>query len=66
VLYCFFVIAHGRRRILHFNVTEHTTCSWIVQHLQEAFPEDRRPKYLIFDRYGKFSGGGRDDAGIRW
>jgi hypothetical protein len=23
VLYCFFVIEHGRRRILHFNVTEH-------------------------------------------
>ena len=23
VLYCFFVISHGRRQILHFNVTEH-------------------------------------------
>ena len=28
VLYCFFVIAHGRRKILHFNVTEHPTGSW--------------------------------------
>lgn len=27
VLYCFFVIGHGRRKILHFNVTEHPTCS---------------------------------------
>ena len=25
VLYCFFVIKHGRRKILHFNVTEHPT-----------------------------------------
>jgi hypothetical protein len=25
VLYCFFVIAHDRRRILHCNVTRHPT-----------------------------------------
>jgi putative transposase len=31
VLYCFFVIEHGRRRILYFNVTEHPTGPWIVQ-----------------------------------
>jgi len=29
VLYCFFVIGHDRRRILHFNVTPHPTSSWI-------------------------------------
>jgi hypothetical protein len=28
VLYCFFVIAHDRRRILHFNVTRHPTSAW--------------------------------------
>ncbi len=38
VLYCFFVIEHGRRRVLHFNVTEHPTGPWIVQQLREAFP----------------------------
>jgi putative transposase len=31
VLYCFFVISHDRRRILHFNVTKHPTSMWIVQ-----------------------------------
>jgi len=31
VLYCFFVIAHDRRRILHFNVTRHPTSAWIIQ-----------------------------------
>jgi hypothetical protein len=25
VLYCFFIIEHDRRKILHFNVTEHPT-----------------------------------------
>ena len=32
-LYCFFVIEHGRRRILHFNCTTHPTSEWIVQQL---------------------------------
>ena len=31
VLYCFFVIGHDRRRILHFNVTRHPTSLWVVQ-----------------------------------
>ena len=31
VLYCFFVISHHRRRILHCNVTSHPTSLWIVQ-----------------------------------
>jgi putative transposase len=56
VLYCFFVISHGRRRILHFNATEHPTAQWLVQQLREAFPEDRAPKYLVLDRDGKFNG----------
>src|SRR6266481_8848398 len=30
-LYCFFVISHDRRRILHLNITKHRTSSWIVQ-----------------------------------
>ena len=28
VLYCFFVIDHGRRKILHLNVTRHPTAFW--------------------------------------
>jgi hypothetical protein len=27
VLYVFFILAHDRRRVLHFNVTEHPTAS---------------------------------------
>jgi len=54
VLYCFFVISHGRRRVLHFNVTKHPTSQWIVQQLREAFPEDFSPRYLILDQDAKF------------
>ena len=54
VLYCFFVIEHGRRKILHFNVTEHPTGFWIVQQLRQAFPESCPYRYAILDRDGKF------------
>jgi putative transposase len=54
VLYCFFVISHDRRRILHFNVTRHPTSAWIIQQLREAFPYGSGPRFLIFDRDGKY------------
>jgi putative transposase len=54
VLYCFFVIGHDRRHILHFNVTKHPTSLWIVQQLREAFPFGSAPRFLIFDRDGKY------------
>jgi transposase InsO family protein len=55
VLYCFFVIAHDRRHILHCNVTKHPTSAWVIQHLREAFPYDSAPGYLIFDRGTQFN-----------
>ena len=50
VLYCFFVIEHERRKILHCNVTQYPTAEWIVQQLREAFPEPCRYQYVILDR----------------
>jgi transposase InsO family protein len=50
-----FVIRHGRRQIVHFNVTEHPTAAWVVQQLREAFPYDSAPNHLIFDRDSIFS-----------
>ena len=47
VLYCFFIISHDRRRILHVNVTKHPTSGWIIQQLREAFPFEASHKYLI-------------------
>jgi putative transposase len=54
VLYCFFVTEHGRRKTLHFNVTEHPTGPWIVQQLREAFPESCPYQYAILDCDAKF------------
>ena len=54
VLYVFLVLAHERRRIVHFNVTAHPTADWTVQQLREAFPFDRIPRYLLRDRDGIF------------
>jgi hypothetical protein len=44
MLYCFFVIAHDRRRIVHLNATQHPTSAWTSQQLREAFPYDYAPK----------------------
>lgn len=38
VLYCFFVISHDRRCILHWNATRHSSSAWIMQQLRETFP----------------------------
>src|SRR6202165_3151267 len=50
VLYGFLVLAHDRRRILHFNVTTHPSAEWTGQQLREAFPFDQLPRYLLRDR----------------
>jgi transposase InsO family protein len=50
VLYVFLVLAHDRRRILHFGVTSHPTAEWTAQQLREAFPWDTAPRYLLRDR----------------
>jgi hypothetical protein len=50
VLYAFLVLAHDRRRVLHFNATAHPTAEWTAQQLREAFPFDQVPRYLLRDR----------------
>jgi transposase InsO family protein len=54
LLYCLFIISHDRRQIVHFNVTQHPTSSWIVQQLREAFPYESAPKFLLFDHDQKY------------
>jgi putative transposase len=50
VLFVFVVLAHDRRRVLHFNVTEHPTEAWTAQQIVDAFPDDSAPSYLLRDR----------------
>jgi len=54
ILYVFLVLAHDRRRVIHFNVTAHPTAEWTGQQLREAFPFDQSPRYLLRDRDGIF------------
>jgi putative transposase len=56
VLYCFFVIGHDRRRILHYNVTGNPNALWVMLQLHEAGENcDRAQRFVIFDRDAKFS-----------
>ncbi len=55
LLYVWFVIEHGRRRVLHFNVTTHPTSSWTIQQLREAFPDESSLRFLIHDNDAIFS-----------
>jgi len=50
VLFVLVVLAHHRRRVVHFNVTEHPTAHWTAQQMVEAFPWDQSPKYVLRDR----------------
>src|SRR5947209_16667663 len=50
VLFVFVVLAHARRRVLHFNVTEHPTAAWTAQQIVDALPDDSAPSYLLRDR----------------
>jgi putative transposase len=49
-LYCFLVLLHDRRRVVHFNVTAQPTADWTAQQIIEAFPEESAPRYLLRDR----------------
>ncbi len=50
ILFVFVVLAHQRRRVIHFNVTAHPTSEWTAQQVVEAFPWDTAPRYLLRDR----------------
>jgi putative transposase len=55
LLYVWFVLDHGRRRVLHFNVTGHPSARWVIQQLREAFPDLPAHQHLIFDNDSIFS-----------
>ena len=58
LLFCFVILSHDRRRIVHFNITTNPTAEWTAQQVVEAFPGDAPvPRYLVRDRdgiYGAF------------
>jgi transposase InsO family protein len=56
VLFVFILLAHERRRIVHFHITEHPTAQWTAQQIVEAFPWNTAPRYLLRDRDAIYSG----------
>jgi putative transposase len=54
VLFVLIVLAHHRRRMVHFNVTEHPTANWTAQQMVEAICDGESPRYLIRDRDGVY------------
>src|SRR5260370_35734029 len=50
ILYVFLVLAHDRRRILHFAGTAHPTAEWAAHHRRKAFPWASAPRYLLRHR----------------
>jgi hypothetical protein len=50
VLFVLVVLAHQRRRVVRFSVTEHPSAAWTAQQLVDAFPDDSAPAYLLRDR----------------
>jgi putative transposase len=49
ILYVFLILAHDRRKVLHFNVTSQPTAEWVCPQLVQAFPYDTAPRYLLRD-----------------
>ena len=50
VLFVLLVLAHDRRRVVHFNVTEHPHAEWTARQIVQAFPWESAPRYMIRDR----------------
>jgi transposase InsO family protein len=55
-LYVLVCIAHGRRELVHINVTANPTAAWVWRQLIEATPWGKQPRHLLRDRdavYGR-------------
>ncbi len=50
LLYVMIILAHDRRSIVRFDVTEHPTATWLSQQVTEAFPWATAARYLLRDR----------------
>jgi putative transposase len=68
LLHVLVMIEHNRRKIIHFNVTEHPTSIWSAQQMRNALYYDNSYKYVIRDRdckFGKYFGRKISNIGIK-
>jgi transposase InsO family protein len=54
VLFVLILLAHDRRRVVHFNITKYPTARWTAQQVVEAFPWETAPRFLLRDRDGVY------------
>src|SRR6478609_7298375 len=52
--YGLLIMGHGRRQVLWFGVTAHSSAEWIANQLTEACGWEQAPRYLIRDRDGAY------------
>jgi putative transposase len=50
LLFVMLILAHDRRKIVRFDVTQHPTAGWLSRQVTEAFPWDSAPRFLWRDR----------------
>ena len=62
LLFVFVILAHDRRRPVHFAVTSHPTAEWTARQLVQAFPWDSAPGFLVHDRDGNYGNVFRETA----
>ena len=68
LLFVLICLAHERRQVVHFNVTEHPSEDWTARQVLEAFPWEEAPRYMLRDRdsiYGSFFCGRVRNMGIK-
>ena len=54
VVFVYFIIELGSRRVVHYGVTRSPTDVWVAQQVREATPYDERPRFLIRDNDRKY------------
>jgi len=54
LLFVLIILAHDRRRVVHFNVTTNPTARWAGQQIVQAFPWDTALRFLLRDRDGVY------------
>jgi transposase InsO family protein len=60
LLYALIVLRHDRRKVIHFDVTQNPTQSWLSRQITEAFPWDSAAHYLLRDRDASYGPAFRD------
>ena len=54
MVFVYFIIELGSRRIVHYGVTRHPSDLWVAQQVREATPYQEGPRFLIRDNDSKY------------